>query len=211
MPQRLSPAPLDVRLARWLVRPLASTPVHPNHLTLFSLLLGLASAALFALGGTALLGWAAALYMVAVFSDHLDGELARLTGRTSRFGHYLDFLVGGLNYTLMFIGVGYGLWRQGTGDWALLLGLAAGLANPVIMTLRVSMENRFGFESVDHPQLGLFTIEDFIYLIGPLTWLGDVTWFFLPYGLGALGYLAWTVWEFHKWSRRSDAGNQPAT
>ncbi len=191
--------PLDVRLAKVLVKPLISTPVHPNHLTVLSLLTGLFAAYLFASAHYAL---GATAYMLAVFGDHLDGELARLTGKTSKFGHNFDFVVGGIIYTVMFISIGYGLSHDLQAQWPLILGLIAGLSNPVIMVLRMQMELRFGFESVDHPQVGLFTIEDFIYLIGPLTWIFGILVFFIPYGLGALGYLAWTVWEFFSKSRQ---------
>ncbi len=201
-PQRESAAPLDVRLARILVAPLEGGPVHPNHLTAVSLAFGLLAAALFAFGEPDMAGWAAFTYMLAVFTDHTDGELARKTGKSSQFGHTFDFLVGGLNYALLFAAIGYGLWRQSGEAWPLWLGLAAAAANPVIMSLRMSMENRFGFAAVDHPQVGLFTIEDFIYLIGPITWLAGIRWFFLPYSLGTFAYLLWTLWEYRAWDHK---------
>ncbi len=188
--------PYDQRLARRLVRPLARTAVHPNHLTALSLAFGAAAALLFAYGGPGNAGWAALLYMLAVFTDHTDGELARMTGRTSTFGHHFDYLAGSANYTMLFIGIGVGLAEGPAGDWALALGLAAGLANPVIVALRLTMDVRFGAEAVAHPRSGGFEIEDFIYLIGPITWLGGLEYFFVVYGLGTLGYLAWTVVEF---------------
>jgi phosphatidylglycerophosphate synthase len=193
--------PYDQRLAGWLVRPLVGTNVHPNHLTALSLALGLAAAALFAWGGAAAQGWAALLYMLAVFTDHTDGELARQAGKASTLGHYLDFLVGGANYTCLFCAIGYGLRGAPGGGWWLALGLAAGLANPVILTLRLAMDRHHGPAAVAHPARAGFEIEDFIYLIGPITWSLGVPWFLLPYGLGTLGYLAWTSHEYRRWSR----------
>jgi len=193
--------PYDQRLARLLIRPLVNTPVHPNHLTTLSLLFGLAAALLFALGGPDRSSLAAGIYMFAVFIDHTDGELARLSGKTSPFGHRYDFVVGGLNYTMLFIGIGIGLSHGPMGVLALLLGFAAGLSNPFILTLRMRMDARFGKQAVKHPYFSGFEIEDFIYLIGPITWLLGVYCFFIPYGLGTLGYLAWTIYEYRKWSR----------
>ena len=138
-PDPVTQSPWDQRLARIVVRPLASTPVHPNHLTALSLFLGLASGALFAFGGAGAAGWAALVFMLAVFIDHTDGELARLTAKTSEFGHRLDYIVGAANYTALFIGIGAGLYAQGLGVWALILGLAAGLSNPVICALRLGI------------------------------------------------------------------------
>jgi phosphatidylglycerophosphate synthase len=194
----------DQRLAGWLIRPLVNTWVHPNHLTILSLIVGVSAAAVFAFGGIQNAGLAALLYMLAVFLDHTDGELARMAGKTSRLGHILDFLVGSTIYTLMFIGVGWGLYTQGAGPWAAVLGFAAGLSHPVIVTLRMTMDIKFGAESVAHPRAGGFEIEDFIYLIGPITWAGGLVYFLIVYGLGTLGYLGWTSWCFWRhWNSRA--------
>ena len=56
----------------------------------------------------------------------------------------------------------------------------------------MTMENPFGFAAVDPPQVGRFTIEDFIYLISPIVW-----WFPLPCSLGCL---LWTPWEYRAWN-----------
>ena len=185
----------DQRLAHILVRPLASTPVHPNHLTALGLLSGMASAGLFALGGPALVNWAAGLFMFAVFLDHTDGELARLAGKTSAFGHRFDSIVNAANYTMLFIGIGIGLSAGEMGSGALALGFAAGLSNPVILVLRIGLEGRCGAKAVAHPRYAGVEIEDLIYLIGPITWAGGLEYFFLAYGFGTFGYLAWTLWE----------------
>lgn len=195
--------PWDQRLAGVVVRPLVGTAVHPNHLTTLSLGWGALAAGLFAFGGPEAWNWAALVYMLAVFTDHTDGELARQSGKTSRFGHYYDFIAGATNYTLLFAGLGLGLYFTGHGTWALALGLAAGLANPLIVTLRLTMERKLGPRSVRHPSAAGFELEDFIYLIGPITWAGGITWFLVVFGAGTLGYLGWTLWEFRRWSRRA--------
>ena len=145
---------------------------------------------------------AALLYMLAVFSDHLDGELARMDNKTSRFGHNYDYVVGGLNYTLLFVSVGYGLWSVTGHGYLLLLGLLAGFSNPFILFLRMRMEILFGSKAVEHPGYGGFEIEDFIYLIGPITWLLGIKVFFIPYAIGTLGYLTWTIVEYVRHGRR---------
>lgn len=190
-----STGPWDQRLARLLVRPLAKTRVTPNQITVLSLAAGTAAALLFAGGGRTAADLGAACFMLAMLIDHADGELARLAGKTSRLGHHLDYIVGSLNYTLLFIGLGIGVGRA-SGDWALAIGLAAGLSNPIVVTLRMAMERRFGPVSVRHPSAYGFEIEDFAYLIGPLTWLFGAAYFLIPYGLGTLGYLGWTVYSY---------------
>ena len=187
--------PYDQRLARLLIRPFAGTPLHPNHVTTVSLLLGIASGAVFAVGGPDLAWLGALLFVLAVLVDHMDGELARMTGKTSRFGHYYDYVVGSLNSTVLFAGLGWGLSETELGATALWVGLAAGFSNPVIVSLRLLIEHRHGAEAVEHPSASGFELEDFIYLIGPITWSGGLVYFFWVYGLGTIGYLIWTIQE----------------
>ena len=193
--------PWDQRLAGLVVKPLARTAVHPNHLTSLSLAFGVTAAALFAFGGPEARGWAALIYMFAVFTDHTDGELARLAGKTSRFGHYYDYIAGSVNYTLLFLGIGLGLAEAGYGPWALTLGVSAALANPLVVTVRLVMERKHGPESVRHPSAAGFELEDFIYLIGPITWAGGLVIFFVGFGLGSLGYLVWNLWRLQRRQR----------
>lgn len=195
--------PYDQRLAGLLIKPFRKTPLHPNHITTITLLLGIGSALIFALAIE--MAWLAALlYMLAVFTDHMDGELARMTGKTSEFGHQYDYVVGGLNYTVLFIGIGIGL-RPEYGEWTLILGFVAGLSNPLILYLRMAMEDQHGFEAVEHPQIiNGFQDEDFIYLIGPLTWFAGAVWFFVPYAIGNIGYLFWTIKERRDWRNKQE-------
>ena len=188
--------PYDQRLARACIRPFAGTALHPNIVTGISLTLGIASGLSFAAGGPGMQHIAALMFMLAVFVDHMDGELARMTGKVSRVGYYLDYLVGSLNYTILFSAIGLGIYQWNGSEIALLIGLAAGLSNPIIVALRLLMERRFGSEAVEHPSGGGFELEDFIYLIGPVTWLGGLEYFFWLYATGTLGYLLWTVLTF---------------
>jgi hypothetical protein len=57
------------------------------------------------------------------------------------------------------------------------------------------IEHRHGAEAVEHPSASGFELEDFIYLIGPITWSGGLVYFFWVYGLGTIGYLIWTIQE----------------
>lgn len=191
-----SGGPYDRRIARWLVRPLAAAGVHPNAVTGISFLFGLTAAWLFAFHIEAMAGLAALFFMLAVLADHGDGELARMTDRASRLGHQLDYLVGTTNYGMLFIGIGIGLGGAGWGGAAIAFGLAVGVLNPIICALRMVMDDRYGSDAVAHPRFGGFELEDFIYLIGPVTWLGGLEYFFLLYGGGTLGYLIFTLVTF---------------
>src|SRR5918996_5058179 len=106
--------PWDQRLARAAARPVGATPVTPNEVTTLSLVIGVLAALLYAQGGWAVhLG--AACFVLSFWLDHADGELARMTGRTSPFGHYYDLAAGGAVLVLLFIGVGVRARRAAAG------------------------------------------------------------------------------------------------
>jgi phosphatidylglycerophosphate synthase len=188
--------PYDQRIARVLVRPLAATPLTPNALTLITMVLALLAAWLLARGEPGAANWGAGLFVVARFLDHFDGELARLTARTSKLGYYLDYVSGAVSYGALFAGIGIGLSAGWLGGWALALG-AAGLASAVIaMFLNLDLDRAKELaegDAVGYPGYAGFELEDGIYLLAPITWLGWLEPFFLAAGLGAAVYCLWTL------------------
>ena len=187
--------PWDQRVARWLVRPLAKTPLRPNHITTLSLALGAAAGLLFARGEPRAAGWGAALFMLARFVDHADGELARLTGRTSRIGYYYDYVAGALSSVALFAGIGVGYAGGPLGGWTLALGLAASVAALAGMGFGLAADARKGSGDGPYPQWGPFELEDGIYLIGPITWLGGLAGFFALSALGQIVFSAFRLRE----------------
>ncbi len=190
--------PFDQRIARVLVRPLARTPLAPNHITAATLVLALAAAALFARGDPAAADWGAGLFVLARFLDHFDGELARLTGKTSRLGYYLDYVSGGVSYAALFAGIGIGLAAGALGGWALLLGAAGATAAIASLFLNLGIDKQRGLaegEAIGYPGFAGFELEDGIYLIAPFTWLGWLAPFFVAAGIGATIYCLWTAWS----------------
>jgi phosphatidylglycerophosphate synthase len=194
--------PWDQRLARVCMRPLAGSPVTPNQVTAASLVAGLAAAWLYARGGASV-HWGATFFLLSAWLDHADGELARLSGRVSRFGHYFDNLAGGLVLVLLFVGMGWGLsrgpilgWEPGL--WAVGFGVAAGLATAVTFALRLELERRAGLAAIAQPALWGFEIEDTMYLVAPITWLGWHGPFLLAAGVGAPLFLLWQAWAFRR-------------
>lgn len=189
--------PYDQRLARLLVRPLARTPITPNQITAVTLLLALAAAWLFALGDGRAANWGAGLFVVARFLDHFDGELARLTGMKSRFGYYFDYVAGGVSYAALFSGLGIGLAGGPLGGWALALG-AAGAASAILsLFINLDIDKQMDLtdgETAGYPGFAGFELEDGIYLIAPITWLGWLTPFFVLCGVGAAAYCLWSAW-----------------
>jgi phosphatidylglycerophosphate synthase len=170
----LPPAPRswDARLARRLILPLVSTSVTPNHLTSLRLVLGLLCAAAFARGGYAAGNLGALLLLVSNLADHADGELARVSGKTSRFGHLYDLAADALTTVLLFVGIGIGIARTSPGIRPLVFGAAAGCSVALIFYLRMKIEDRAGKASTQQPAWSGFEAEDVLYLM-PLVTLAD--------------------------------------
>ena len=175
--------PWDARLAHAFVRPLRHRRVHPNHLTTVSLLLGLAAAVTAAQGPQGF-DLAALLLILSALADHADGELARMTGKSSAFGHYYDVTSDGIVKVLFFLGLGWGL-RSGTlGALAPWLGLAAGVSIAAIFLLWQRAESQHGKTAVAQPAWGGFEAEDALYIVGPVLWSGAGAWFLASAALG---------------------------
>lgn len=188
--------PWDQRIAAVLVKPLVNTPVTPNQVTLLTLLIALIGCGLLALGETIYFAWGAGLFVLARFMDHLDGELARQSGTSSKFGYYLDYAAGGISYGTLFMCMGIGLSDSPLGGWAYVLGAAGTVAALISMLLNLAIdraEKRTDGDSVGYPGFAGFELEDGIYLLAPITWLGFLPPFFVAAGVGATVYCLWTL------------------
>jgi 1L-myo-inositol 1-phosphate cytidylyltransferase / CDP-L-myo-inositol myo-inositolphosphotransferase len=116
---RLLNRPISLATTRFLAR----AGVTPNLVTTAVLLVGLVAAALMTGTSWRALALAGLLTQLASIWDGCDGELARVTLRSSRFGAWYDTLTDNLRYTAMVVACGIGLYRR---DGALFwLGLAA--------------------------------------------------------------------------------------
>src|ERR1700735_2529515 len=176
--------PWDARLARRLVAPLKDSWVTPNHLTTVRLFGGLAAAAAF-IPGT--YGWsnvAALLLILSNFLDHTDGELARLSGKSSRIGHVYALASDAVVTILLFIAIGIGVGANPGITLEVsppLLGLVAGCAVALIFYLRMRIEDRVGKAANQQASLGGFETEDVLYLL-PLVTLSNAV---VPFLLAA--------------------------
>ncbi len=183
--------PYDQRLARILVRRLAGLPlVSPNLLTLVSLLLALAGAAGIAAGGEPA-PWGALLFALGRFMDHTDGELARLTGRSSRLGYYLDYLAGAASYAALFLALGFASRAGVLGDVALLFGAAAAAAALIAMAASLRLDRLSATGDAPYPAFGGFELEDGIYVLPLVAWAGVLEPFFYAACGGAALYTLW--------------------
>lgn len=111
--------------ARRLVRLLIRLPVTPNAVTLAGLVLGVIAASQFwyATPHSAMLG--VLLFFLQAVVDHADGELARMTGQVSEFGHRLDVSVDTLTDVLIVAGMAVTA-TAGEEPWTLVLASLGG-------------------------------------------------------------------------------------
>ena len=102
----------SIAVLRRLSKPLTSLAVRrgwaPNSITVMSLVIGLLAAAAFAQGSRAALLVGAVLLQVSLVVDCSDGEVARMTGRFSRTGAWLDAVTDRIKEFAAYIGLAIG-------------------------------------------------------------------------------------------------------
>jgi archaetidylinositol phosphate synthase len=196
---RAARRPWDARLARRLVRGLQHSPVTPNHLTTVRLAVGIAAAGALMQGGYGWMNLGALLFVVSNFLDHTDGELARLTGKTSRLGHWYDLASDALITVLLFIAIGIGIKADASGSaFAPQLGAIAGIAVALIFYLRMRIEEQAGKAGSEQAMLGGFQTEDVLYLLPLITLCDGAARFLLTAAVGAPLYLIWVLFDYRR-------------
>lgn len=100
--------PLGAPLARLF----SLTPIHPNIITVASLLPALACVYFFWLGDPLSLLWGGLLFWFAWILDCTDGKLARLTGKYSEFGGKLDPVIDLVRKLLALTALTWGVFRE---------------------------------------------------------------------------------------------------
>ncbi|MCH8848137.1 MAG: CDP-alcohol phosphatidyltransferase family protein [Chloroflexi bacterium] len=110
------------RLSRPIARLLAHTPVTPNQVSVLSLAIAAGAFVSFLYGLHIVGGLLAQLSSIV---DGVDGDLARLTGSSSRFGGFLDAVIDRYSDSLILLGVS--VWAASGDDptFAWVAGFAA--------------------------------------------------------------------------------------
>jgi archaetidylinositol phosphate synthase len=197
--------PWDARLARRLVTPLKDSWVTPNYLTTVRLFVGLSAAASFTPGTYGWSNLAASLLILSNFLDHTDGELARISGKTSRFGHLYDLASDAAVTILLFLAMGIGVGAQVDTVIGLPpagLGALAGCAVAAIFWMRMRIEAWVGKAGNQQASLGGFETEDVLYLLPLVTLCNGVSPFLIAASIGAPLFAIWVVFDYRRALRR---------
>ncbi|MDA0229574.1 MAG: CDP-alcohol phosphatidyltransferase family protein [Proteobacteria bacterium] len=198
--------PWDQRIARFLVRPLVRTRVTPNHITTLRLLSGLGACGCLAYGETPLIHWGAGLFALSNFVDHMDGELARLSGKSSRIGHLYDLASDVVVHIFLFVSIGIGLSDSWLGDAAWIMGIIAGISVSGLFALFQYLETRMGQKQAGLPRYAGFEVEDVLYLIGPAIWGGGLIPILILATIGAPLFGVWALIRYRReifWPQRT--------
>lgn len=195
-----------------ITRQLAGSPVTPNQVTAAAIGLGLAAATCLAAGDRSWQVAGALLLVASSIVDCVDGELARLTFRSSRLGGWLDFLGDNLVHIAVFGAITLAAWQGGAGwhvAWLGAISIAAVLATVVLIGLAMYCQGRASFATAapDHgrvpggPRLARLANalagRDFTYIILVLALFGRLEWFLWLSAVGGTLYaavLAYLYW-----------------
>jgi phosphatidylglycerophosphate synthase len=178
------------RISRAISRRLAAAGASPNLVTLGGIACGVLAAVAFAQSSY---GWLLAGALLLVFSrllDDCDGEVARMTVRSTRLGARLDVTGDVVVYTTVFTGLAIGLMRSdphGGHLWALgLLLFGAGMTTVIVLGAVT------GTSLPEHSRLLKFletgASGDFAYVFLPFALLDAVDIFFWGAAIGAQVY-----------------------
>lgn len=187
------------RISLAISRRLASTKVTPNAMTLVSVAVGLAGAALFLRPGAGAPLAGALLILAHSILDGCDGELARLKFQESRLGGVLDFWGDNVVHCALFGAIG-AAWARATGQsWPLLLGASAVLGtifSAAFVYRRTMTRVKEGplFTSVSRSETAFAKLadalarRDFLYLLVLLAALHEERWFLVLAAAGSPVY-----------------------
>lgn len=148
---------------------LAKTKVTPDQVTLFGFTVNCAVAYLIA-GGLLSYVMIGILIWTAGFFDALDGSVARITGRVTIFGNYLDSVLDRYSDSIIYLGILARFLRLGQTNYVILAAAA------MIGSLTVSYA-RAKAESLDlECEVGLMPRTARVAVLGASFCIGQVFW-----------------------------------
>jgi phosphatidylglycerophosphate synthase len=125
--------------------------------------------------------WGGVLWVLSAFLDRADGELARIGGKTSAWGHVYDYVCDNLVTALFFVAIGIGLRGDVLGWLTIPLGILAGGSILASNIFSEAFEKEDGSGRRAYSGAAGFDLDDLLYVLGPAAWLG----WLMPMLLGA--------------------------
>jgi CDP-L-myo-inositol myo-inositolphosphotransferase len=116
---------LNRPVSLWISRYLVRTFVTPNQISVFSFLLSIVAAVLFAVGGYPFLAIGGLLAQIASVIDGCDGEIARLKFQSSKYGGWFDAVLDRYGDAFMLFGLTWHVFAAGGDGLTLFVGFMA--------------------------------------------------------------------------------------
>jgi len=181
---------------RWLILPLVKTPVTPNHLTTLRLLTGIAAAGAFAMGDYFWTVWGGVLFAISALMDRADGELARLSGKSSSWGHWYDLYCDSIVNVVLFFGIGIGLSESALGSWAWKMGVLSGLSIALTfwIVFRLHESGSTPNEAFNAPEG--FDFDDALFLVCLFAWFDSLFYLLIAASVCAPLFMIFAVWQY---------------
>lgn len=147
-----------------VIRGLVRAGVTPNAITVFGFVLAVATAVL-----AGFQQWIAAgiVFVIGSFSDMFDGSVARMSGKATRFGAFLDSNLDRLGEGLVLGGIGVAMAHEGR-TWAVAVTFIA-LAGSFLVSYTRARAEGLG---IDSNKGGLFSRTERLVLVGIAIFLG---------------------------------------
>ena len=183
-------------VGRWLILPLVNTPVTPNHLTTLRLLTGIAAAVAFAMGDYFWTVWGGVLFAVSALLDRADGELAKLSGKSSNWGHWYDLYCDAVVNVVLFFGIGIGLTESALGHWAWKMGLLSGLSIALTfwIVFRLHESGSHPSEAFSYPDR--IDLDDSLFLVCIFAWFNGMLPLLIAASVCAPAFLIFALWQY---------------
>ncbi len=138
------------------------------------------------------------LFIVSMLLDRADGILARLSGKTSPWGHKYDLVSDSLSNALAFIGIGVGLRESELGFWAIPLGVLAGLSVTAVLWLVMRAEDQEGSRAAELEGTAGFDPDDAMLFVPVAMLLGWDLYLISAAAVGATLFALFFFWKFRK-------------
>jgi len=134
-----------MRIINGMVRWLAFGGINPNILTVIGVTINVGCGVLFGFGE---FFWAGIVLIVANLFDMLDGNVARISGRVTRFGGFLDSSLDRLSDMTAFLGIIIFYASNTPQHWLLNVPLAGiGLIGSVMVSYTTARSEAFGVKA----------------------------------------------------------------
>jgi len=197
----------DRKLSWRLSYRLANTSIMPNQVTLANTALDFVIAWMFAQQPSYWIPLlAAALFVVSITIDGVDGELARLKLAETKAGARLDAITDNIVHIAIFLGIGLGSYRvaHNPGYIYVLIAFLLGFGCCAVSVHRAMSVSAQGAESFIR-KVDRMTGRDFAYLVLFLALINRLHYFIIGAAIGTFLFAGGLWWLTNKWTRENAA------